>query len=460
MNSLDKVKKFMSRIDESYGIINESAESDKLENVRDINIERARRFLLEMLKNGSFNFGRLVRLSGNPHDYAYAPGGMKAGFDDDGHPFPQWPDCNPGDWAVSSPFTNIPTPLYSQKYRIPSEVNYKSWEGARELPNGKYELNGVGHDRWIQTYTPFMNAIMNNFPVSEGPKINGVNTHATLGFVLWCVMKNPRYIMLPEAVFKFNKLVKYMIEKGYFNEGIERTKALVSRKQKNMIDSDEEERIIGSTGNIIGNNGEVIVPAELDVRNLRGDDIKNVLGVDESVASRFARVEGEFAEDLARRKETSLNKYRDISLESGKVKHTNSGYTILRIDNFNEAEKYSQYCTWCICTSVTSFDQYGMADGQVGGIPAGGRIYFCLRDDFKNVERPTDENGNTIMDGDPLDDYGLSMICVTVWADDGACNTITSRWNHVNGGSDNVMTPDELEDVLGVSFYAAFPGAE
>lgn len=452
----------MGRLNPAYGLINESSESDKLENVGDINIERLRRIVLQLLKNGDnriFN-ASLTRLSGNPWDYEQAPGGMKAGLDDDGHIFPQWPDCKPGDWAVDSCFLTLPTPLYSHKYKIPTEVNYKSWPGARQLPNGKYELNGVGHDNWLRTYTPFINAIMNNFSSCKYPVINGTPTYAALGFVVLLILNSGRLAYRPEWVFNVNKLVKHMARKGYFNESVERIKELVPRNQKSMVGSEGFDRIVGSEGDIVGKDKQVIIPAEINIGNGMGDSLKEALCVDDSVISIYSGIEEEFANDLAGMKEASTQRYKDARLESGKVKHTNSGYTILRIDTFEEAQRFSQYCTWCICTSRGSFDDYGMPSGQYSGVVGGGRIYFCLRDDFKSVEMPVDENGNVVMDGNPLDDYGVSMICVSVWADDGSCNTITSRWNHVNGGSDDVMEPDDIEGILGVSFYEAFPGEE
>ena len=450
MNSLDKVKKFMSRIDESYGIINESAESDKLENVRDINIERCRRFLVKALENNQFPYFSIRRLSDNPRDYLSGPGGMKAGLDDDGHVFPQWPDCNVGDPATA--MYGMLRPVYSQKYKVPSEVNYNPGHGAQRLPNGKYELNGTGHDDWMRAYTPLLNAIINNHSCSVFPKINGVSTYGALGFVLYCLMTDSSIFGSPRATFKLNKIIKYMSKIGLFDNEVEELKNKVVRKGSNMTENGQ--KIIGSTGPIIGNDGNEILPGDFDIRNAVRNNLEETLGVNRNLIARYRHIEGELSEYVKQQKDTSFEKYSDIRMEPGKVKHTNSGYTILRIDSFDEAKPFRQYTTWCVCTSVGSFDEYGMADGDYSGIPVGGRIYFCLRDDYKNVQKPE------VQDGNPLDDYGLSMIAVTVWAEDGSCNTITSRWNHANGGSDDVMSPEELEEILGVSFYDAFPGEQ
>ena len=58
-------------------------------------------------------------------------------------------------------------------------------------------------------------------------------------------------------------------------------------------------------------------------------------------------------------------------------------------------------------------------------------------------------------DGCPLDNYGLSMIAVSITME-GEVNTITCRWNHDNGGNDSIMTIEQLEDVIGRNFYQTF----
>ena len=116
----------------------------------------------------------------------------------------------------------------------------------------------------------------------------------------------------------------------------------------------------------------------------------------------------------------------------------NNGYDIVLIDSFEKAEKYSAYTTWCVTQSDEAFENY----------TNGGVFYFCLKSGFENV--PMEEGDNT-----PLDEYGLSMIAVSIYPD-GQCNTITCRWNHSNGGNDNVMTTEELSKVIGENFYDVF----
>ena len=116
----------------------------------------------------------------------------------------------------------------------------------------------------------------------------------------------------------------------------------------------------------------------------------------------------------------------------------NNGYDIVLIDSFEKAEEYSMYTDWCVTQSEEAFENY----------TNGGVFYFCLKDGFEDV--PYEEGPNT-----PLDEYGLSMIAVSIYPD-GKCNTITCRWNHDNGGDDNVMTTEGLSKVIGENFYDVF----
>lgn len=119
----------------------------------------------------------------------------------------------------------------------------------------------------------------------------------------------------------------------------------------------------------------------------------------------------------------------------------NPDYEIDKINSFSEAEEYGDYTNWCVTQYESNYDTY-----TYGGF---GVFYFCLKKGFENVERIEGENC-------PLDEYGLSMIAVSV-NQDGSCNTITCRWNHENGGNDNIMSVKELSELLGGNFYELFP---
>lgn len=116
----------------------------------------------------------------------------------------------------------------------------------------------------------------------------------------------------------------------------------------------------------------------------------------------------------------------------------NNGYDIVLIDSFELAEEYAQYTTWCITQSQVAYDNY----------TKGGTFYFCLKDDFEDIPKEVSVNA-------PLDEYGLSMIAVSIYPD-GKCNTITCRWNHEQGDDDHVMTTEELSKVIGENFYDVF----
>lgn len=117
-----------------------------------------------------------------------------------------------------------------------------------------------------------------------------------------------------------------------------------------------------------------------------------------------------------------------------------SDYKIIKINNFDEAHQYSQYTSWCITKEEKYFNDYSSYGENA--------FYFCLKNGFENTPATKAENC-------PLDEYGLSMIAVSVLPD-GKPNTITCRWNHDNGGNDSVMTPTQLSHIIGKNFYQTF----
>ena len=156
------------------------------------------------------------------------------------------------------------------------------------------------------------------------------------------------------------------------------------------------------------------------------DNNLNGMSADELI-NRFADVR---VGELSKRKE----------LMGGKQYNQNREYTIVPINSYEEATKYAKYNEWCVTYSEDMFD-----DKTCHGA---GRFYFCLRNGFENVQKKVGPNA-------PLDEYGLSMIAVSVTME-GEPNSITCRWNHDNGGSDSVMDDEQLSDLLGVNFYNVF----
>ena len=118
----------------------------------------------------------------------------------------------------------------------------------------------------------------------------------------------------------------------------------------------------------------------------------------------------------------------------------NTSYSIVKINNFEEANEYSKYTPWCVTHNIKSFNDY-----TNNGICV---FYFCLKDGFESIPKKIGENC-------PLDEYGLSMLAVCV-DENGKCKTVTCRWNHDNGGNDNIMSTEELSRLLGVNFYEVF----
>ena len=156
------------------------------------------------------------------------------------------------------------------------------------------------------------------------------------------------------------------------------------------------------------------------------DNNLNGMSADDLI-NRFAEVR---VGELSKRKE----------LMGGKQYHQNREYTIVPINSYEEATKYAKYNEWCVTYSEDMFD-----DKTCNGA---GRFYFCLRNGFENVPKKVGPNA-------PLDEYGLSMIAVSITME-GEPNSITCRWNHDNGGSDSVMDDEQLSGLLGVNFYSVF----
>ena len=143
--------------------------------------------------------------------------------------------------------------------------------------------------------------------------------------------------------------------------------------------------------------------------------------------------------------QTSEGMEQEYKLERERLYSTdfgerNTSYNIVKINDFKEASEYGKYTPWCVTHKIKAFNDY-----TNNGICV---FYFCLKDGFENIKEKIGE-------GCPLDEYGLSMIAVCV-DENGKCKTVTCRWNHDNGGNDNIMSTDELSRLLGVNFYEVF----
>jgi len=135
---------------------------------------------------------------------------------------------------------------------------------------------------------------------------------------------------------------------------------------------------------------------------------------------------------------------RDLERSSSKDyenKNNSDLYRIVPIDSFDKAKKYAKYTQWCITKDKDSFDIYR---------EGGRRFYFCLKDGFENVPEIVGENA-------PLDEYGLSMIAVSVESN-GELYSATTRWNDDFDGENDISidTTEQLEDILGINYYNTF----
>lgn len=151
---------------------------------------------------------------------------------------------------------------------------------------------------------------------------------------------------------------------------------------------------------------------------------------------------GMSAQDIIQRFATSMKHMDDVEREelASQQFTVNNDYQIVRIDDFEQSRQYGQYTDWCVTHNVNMFNSY-----THGGI---GQFYFCLRNGFEN--EPIVE-GN----GCPLDSYGLSMVAVSV-DENGGLNTCTCRWNHDNGGDDNIMDVKQISELIGRNFFEVF----
>ena len=164
----------------------------------------------------------------------------------------------------------------------------------------------------------------------------------------------------------------------------------------------------------------------------------------ESINSSFDRnLNGLTFEKLSERMSEGMKQeYKSERKRLGSIDfgERNTSYNIVKINSFEEASEYSKFTSWCVTHENKTFNDY-----TNNGICI---FYFCLKDGFENVPKKIGE-------GCPLDEYGLSMIAVCV-DENGECKTVTCRWNHNNGGNDNVMSTEELSRLLGVNFYEVF----
>ena len=131
-----------------------------------------------------------------------------------------------------------------------------------------------------------------------------------------------------------------------------------------------------------------------------------------------------------------INKERQES--ASQSYQPNSNYTIVKIQNYEDAMKYAQYTSWCISHSSFDYDTY---------TPHGETFYICLKNGFQNIPMIKGDNH-------PLDEYGLSMIAISV-RKNGRLASSTTRWNETIVGN-KALNVQHISNLIGKDFYSVF----
>lgn len=311
-----------------------------------------------------------------------------------------------------------------------------------------YYLDNSPHSDWFQEFESLMGnwklpcgdmmAISSYGMVNRNGKTQIVVLDSGLTYETW-----NRYYNLNEEVLNENRESKNinLARKFFINQGYHED---VAQEILDNIRHDIPNSRLGECKFLLG-VARMYFDGELDNANI----IMNLNKTLKLVASPAhineynSDLNGMTCEDLVNRFEQAFIDDLEADRKRSSNREFNTSgtrYTIQKISDYEEAEAYCRYTTWCVTQAQSNYDAY-TNDGE-------GIFYFCLRDDFKTCKEEVGENC-------PLDDYGLSMIAVSINAD-GSCNTITCRWNHANGGNDNIMTPEQLENVINMPFYETF----
>ena len=109
---------------------------------------------------------------------------------------------------------------------------------------------------------------------------------------------------------------------------------------------------------------------------------------------------------------------------------------------------FGRYTDWCVCNNAQADEEFSQY------LNAGGKMYICAKHGFEKIIRP--ETTET-----PLDEYGLSLICVIVGYD-GMPDNVTTRYNHDFGGENHseLWEATHLHKILNVSYKSVFKPRE
>ena len=105
---------------------------------------------------------------------------------------------------------------------------------------------------------------------------------------------------------------------------------------------------------------------------------------------------------------------------------------------------FGRYTDWCVCSNQFADEEFSQY------LSNGGKMYICSKNGFENIHRP--EHTET-----PLDEYGLSLLCVII-GQDGLPTNVTTRYNHDFGGENHseMWEATHLQKLLNVNFFDVF----
>lgn len=106
--------------------------------------------------------------------------------------------------------------------------------------------------------------------------------------------------------------------------------------------------------------------------------------------------------------------------------------------------KFGRYTDWCVCNNEFADEEYSQY------LSNGGKMYICAKEGFEEIKRPITTNT-------PLDEYGLSLLCVII-GQDGLPTNVTTRYNHDFGGENHseMWEATHLQRLLNVNFFEVF----
>ena len=105
---------------------------------------------------------------------------------------------------------------------------------------------------------------------------------------------------------------------------------------------------------------------------------------------------------------------------------------------------FGRFTDWCVCNNAQADEEFSQY------LSNGGKMYICAKHGFEKITRP--ETTET-----PLDEYGLSLICVIV-GHDGMPDNVTTRYNHDFGGENHseLWEAIHLQKILNVNYIDVF----